>query len=145
MSPTIKIWEFTGEDSAEECFPPGCWLNLIEFYSPIEGNIVRWNKRLNLKVWLLQSLIQTNLIFNCLEYNSLNSPCFSVLICWKFEFKQSLMLNYLTRNGYSCITAILMRVLLVCRTLPKDKHSCRIVQMWLYGICTDPNTFWFFI
>ena len=67
--------------------------------------------------------------FNCLEYNSLNSPCFSVLICWKFEFKQSLMLNYLTRNGYSCITAILMRVLLVCRTLPKDKHSCRIVQM----------------
>ena len=31
--------------------------------------------------------------FNYFEINISKVPCFSVLICWKFEYKQSLMQN----------------------------------------------------
>ena len=63
----IMTWKFTGEDLAEECFPSGCCLQHytdtgtskmqslarrpmepnLEKKSPVERNIVKWNRRLD--------------------------------------------------------------------------------------------------
>ena len=69
----IMTWKFTGEDLAEECFPSGCCLqhyantdtskmqllrkqrsSILRKKSPVEINIVWWNRRLNWIAWLLQ-------------------------------------------------------------------------------------------
>ena len=54
----------------------------------VERKIVRWNRRLDWNA----SLLQTNLISTVLN-TKFEKPCFSVLICWKFEYKQCLLPN----------------------------------------------------
>ena len=63
----------------------------LKIISPVERNIVRWNRKLHWNVQLLQTNLKFE--FNCIEYEIWKIPSFSVLICWNFEYKHSLMPN----------------------------------------------------
>ena len=94
------------KDSAEECFPPCCWCSImttgtshywgktrssiLKRISPVERNIVRWNRRLD---WNAQ-LLQTNVIWTVLKKSHIFLSKHA-LLCWKFEYKQSLLPNNL--------------------------------------------------
>ena len=45
------------------------------------------------KAWWKFMIVTDKPDFNCFEYKSLKLPWILVLICWKFEYKQSLILN----------------------------------------------------
>ena len=63
--------------------------SILRKKSPVERNIVRWNRRLDWIAWLLQ----TNLSSTVLNTKIWKCPSFSVFIYWKFEYKQSLKPN----------------------------------------------------
>ena len=68
--------------------------SILRKKSPVERNIVRWNRRLDWIAWLLQ----TNLSSTVLNTKFENAHLFlSQLdsICWKFAYKQSLKPNVL--------------------------------------------------
>ena len=105
----IMTWRFTGEDLAEESFPSGCCL---QHYANTDTSKMQltieeakgaqsWEKNLLLREILsdgTQDLIElhdcTDIpAFNCPEYKIWKWPSFSVLICWKFAYQQSLKPN----------------------------------------------------
>ena len=54
-----------------------------------------WEKycQMEQKTWLECMIVSDKPEFNCFEYKIWKCPCFSVLICWKFKYKQSLKPN----------------------------------------------------
>ena len=76
--------------------------------STVERNMVRWNTRIDWNCMIVTDKPE----FNCSEYNTWKRPSFSVVICWKFEYKQSLKPNDLqgiqlySSHSVACPTSI---------------------------------------
>ena len=120
----IMTWRFTGEDLAEECFPSGCCLQHyatqtqarckslvrkqkelnLEKKSPVERNIVRWNRRLDWIAWLLQ----TNLSSTVLNTKFENAHLF--LSQYTGNLHTNNLWCQMILKGSRCIPAILLRV-----------------------------------
>ena len=80
----------------------------------LEKNFSCWEKycQVEQKTELKCMIVTYKADFNCFEYKIWKIPCFSILICWKFEYKQSLLLNDLKwiKLYNACIPVILFRV-----------------------------------
>ena len=125
---------FSWEDSAEECFLPGCWLQHYantdtckmqvsvekekgaqswRKNSPIVRNIVRWNRRLDWKAWLIQTnLISTVLTQRIQILKSFNFSCLNML---EIRIQTIVDANWsqIKLNWLSSILAILLSVHIV--------------------------------
>ena len=89
-------------------------------------------KKMEQKTWLKCMIVTDKPDFKCFEYKKWKLPFLSVLICWKFEYKQSWLPNYLIWILLYYTPAILLHVQL--RTTLKGKHSGRLD-------CTQTNKF----
>ena len=106
------MWRFTEENSAEKCLPPCFWLQhcvntdtskmLVAFEEAQEAK--SWKEFLLLReklshgaVYLIERHDCHNITekpdFYCFEHKFWKFPSFSVLICWKFKYKKSLLPN----------------------------------------------------
>ena len=132
-----KWWhEDSLEDSAKECFPPvillltAAWWqhkhkqdashycgsrrsSILKNKSPVERNIVRWNRRLDWNAWLYRQTLSSTVLNTKFEKFHVFLSQYAAnlnLCCQVFLY------------GSSCIPAILLCV--QCCTLWKGKHSC---------------------
>ena len=129
--------------------PPCCWLQhyantdsfrhkqgASHYSGSTRSSILRkscWEKccQFEQKTWLKCMLFTDKPDFNCFEYKIWKLPCHCVLICWKFENKQTLL-----PNGFTWIPAILLCVQRYNSL--KGKHSCSCD-------CNHPNTIFVWI
>ena len=110
------MWRFSGDDSGEECIPHmPLTAALCQHRHKQDASHYWWSTKSSIlkklilllreKKWkqladgtegLIKCMIVTDKpYFNCFEYKFWKIPWFSVLICWKFWCKQSLLPNHL--------------------------------------------------
>ena len=155
----IMTWGFTGEDwrlplccklqhhtntDTSKCKSLSWWLwrkhkelSLERLrISPVERNIVRWNRRLDWNIWLLQTNLISTVWIQILtipmfySLNMLEIRCIQAILLWIFQ----LFCWLDSSHSVSWIPAILLCV--QHHTWLKSKHSCSCD-------CTHPNTFCF--
>ena len=78
------------------------------------------------KIWLQCMVVIDKPDFNCFQHKIWKFACFSDLICWKSEYKQSLLPNDLKW------IQLYFRHCKQLHILWRDKYSYQCLQLWFY-------------